>query len=895
MTLRVTLRHETLDEFIERHAEHVSSAGLFVRTRSPKAAGTKVHFELKLADGSVALKGNGVVVSVRTDERPGMGLRFSDLDEEARAVVDRMVEAHGEGPLAPTPLALKLPGTTTDILRHRWATGDLAPSWPVADYSGVSATGPLRSPSEVPEPAPRSAKTEPRIPSETTMPPFESASADLGQGAEPEAEPDDVDLEFEDAVGFEEPAMDPGWNEATRIEEVAPPSHGADETSFAGLLDSSPRTPPLEESTDDVPAGEPPAPRGEPLPATEADADEPTGDLGPWPGEHDDDAQTLSGERDAFEAVTEMSQTAPSGAAPAEATTDGDVDVDVDLGSGFPELHDDDRTLETTEDEAVRTDPEIRLSSGLQEPAPHDRSADLVEDEVRAVGIDVDARRVRIGTLEHREFRWLTPAIGLPALVAVLPDGRRVAGPQAERRAEESLESAVAPMEILLSVRDGAVSDPSSPAVDWGPRGGSVQLGDQTVPAYELLVELARCIHETIREALGQEEGYRGFVSLSPDLDDGCVALLRTAFREAGLSVAEFDSGPRPLLTAFGLDEEPDRHALLVSVDETRTQLTVARGVRALAEAVVEDVSARAIDDHIVGLIITALLQHSKEDHRGDASSQLRLREAVGLARHDLRRTPQVDVETALPGPDGRLVPRAFKLDRTQIYQATEGTTGKLHEHVVAVLREAGVDPRSLGAVVLAGEGATFPPFEQALARLCDQEPSTTSPPAQARVLGLAKLGRAVQNQLVAKRPDTLDQSVGVGLPGGRFKVLLPAGAKLPARVLRVQPLRSSQTEFVLDLLQGNGERSSSCTPLGEVALRGLTKSSDGLKIEMELSVGETGILDVRLREPSSGQERSARFATSQATEDVPPSPPSDEPPEPDSSRGFLGRLFGRG
>jgi len=969
VTLRVTLRHATLDEFIERHAEHVSSAGLFVRTRSPKAAGTKVHFELKLADGSVALKGTGVVVSVRTDERPGMGLRFSELEADSQAVVDRIVDAHGEGPLAPTPLALKLPGSTTDILRRGWATGDLSPSWPVADYSGVSATGPLRSPSDVPQPAvPRASKPEPRIPSESTMPPFESASADLdrdsssptssslpakdllpkpttepepdprapesapgpaparsdtveaaeatsasfevptddvdlpggpdptpqsepGSEAEPapaaeavsapavEAEPEDLELEFEDAIGFEEPDLDPGWNEPTRVEETL--AEPGDETSFAGLLDSSPQNAPLEAADGE---GGPKAGAGS------SEGEGPTGDLSEWPDDADEDARTLSGEEDAFEAVTEMVTAEPPSAA-----SNADVDVDVDLGSGFPEPHDGDHTHETSEDEAGHTDPQIRLDSGLQEPAPRDRSMDLVEDEIRAVGIDVDARRIRVGTLERREFRWLTPAVGLPALVAVTEDGRRVAGTRAERRAEESPSSAVAPMELLLAVRDGAIGDPSLPVLDWGPRGGRVQLGGLEVSAYELLVELARCIHETIAESLSEHEGYRAFVSLPPDLDDGCVALLRTAFREASLPVAEFDSGPRPLLTAFGMDEAPDRLGLVISIDETRTQITVVRGLRPLAEAVVEDVSARTIDDHIVGLIITALLQHSQEDHRGDTASQIRLREAVALARNDIRRTPQVDVETALPGPEGRLVPRAFKLDRTQIYQATEQTTGRLHEHAMRILREAGIDPRSLGAVILAGEGATFPPFEQALSRLCDREPSTTAPPVQARVLGLAKLGQAVERDLVARRPDTLNESVGVGLPGDRFKVLVPAGAKLPARVLRVQPLRASQTDFVLDLLQGNGERSSSCTPLGEVALRELPKSKNGLKIEMELSVGENGILDVRLREPSSGQERTARFATSQATEQL-TSPELEETPEDaEPSKGFLGRLFGRG
>ena len=85
VSLRITLRYKDLDEFVKRYAENISSAGLFLRTRAPKPTGTKIRFELLLADGVRALRGEGVVVTVREDDKPGMALRFNVLDAESRA------------------------------------------------------------------------------------------------------------------------------------------------------------------------------------------------------------------------------------------------------------------------------------------------------------------------------------------------------------------------------------------------------------------------------------------------------------------------------------------------------------------------------------------------------------------------------------------------------------------------------------------------------------------------------------------------------------------------------------------------------------------------------------------------------------------------------------------
>ena len=104
VSLKITLRYKDVDEFAKRYAENISSAGLFLRTRTPKPTGSKIRFELLLSDGSHVLRGDGVVVNIRQDEKPGMAIRFNVLDGESWANVEKVVALHGNGALAPTPL-----------------------------------------------------------------------------------------------------------------------------------------------------------------------------------------------------------------------------------------------------------------------------------------------------------------------------------------------------------------------------------------------------------------------------------------------------------------------------------------------------------------------------------------------------------------------------------------------------------------------------------------------------------------------------------------------------------------------------------------------------------------------------------------------------------------------
>src|SRR5687768_4465992 len=98
VALRNRLRYQQVDQFISKFAVNVSRGGMFLSSRNPKPIGTKLQFEMRLADDSPVIEGSGEVRWIREYDRArpnepyGMGIRFTQLSPESRALIERIIE-----------------------------------------------------------------------------------------------------------------------------------------------------------------------------------------------------------------------------------------------------------------------------------------------------------------------------------------------------------------------------------------------------------------------------------------------------------------------------------------------------------------------------------------------------------------------------------------------------------------------------------------------------------------------------------------------------------------------------------------------------------------------------------------------------------------------------------
>lgn len=102
--LRIRLPFASAQEFITRYAAHVAPGGIFIATRAVKPQGTLLSFDVVLSDGSRLMRGEGVVErSTHTDTpgQSGMLVRFTRVDAETKALLDRITELREPQPEPP--------------------------------------------------------------------------------------------------------------------------------------------------------------------------------------------------------------------------------------------------------------------------------------------------------------------------------------------------------------------------------------------------------------------------------------------------------------------------------------------------------------------------------------------------------------------------------------------------------------------------------------------------------------------------------------------------------------------------------------------------------------------------------------------------------------------------
>src|SRR5690348_2718308 len=88
--------YRTVDGFITDWATNISRGGIFINTRNPLAVGSTVRLIISLPDTPFPFDLTGRVTRVNefdnpSNQVPGMGIEFVDIDEEKRARIERFV------------------------------------------------------------------------------------------------------------------------------------------------------------------------------------------------------------------------------------------------------------------------------------------------------------------------------------------------------------------------------------------------------------------------------------------------------------------------------------------------------------------------------------------------------------------------------------------------------------------------------------------------------------------------------------------------------------------------------------------------------------------------------------------------------------------------------------
>lgn len=467
------------------------------------------------------------------------------------------------------------------------------------------------------------------------------------------------------------------------------------------------------------------------------------------------------------------------------------------------------------------------------------------------IGIDLGTTNSLVAVLTDGKPRVLSNELGeslTPSAVAVAEDGTILVG---------------------RAARDRLVSDPQSGQAffkrDMGSR-TAYSFGGKSWTPIECSAVVLREMKRIAELHLGQEVT-RAVITVPAYFHDQQRQATLAAAKIAGLEVERLVNEPTAAALAYGFQRPDDNSTLLVfdlgggTFDVTL--LEVFDGVVEVKASAGE--SRLGGEDYTDALSVWICREHDYLPAPGEAGRWRARLEGV-------KRELSLAVECRLP-LDGREV----MITRGDLARACADLTARLQPVVRRCLRDGGVTPQHLTAVLLVGGASRMPLVQELLADDLRMQPRQDLDPDR-----VVALGAAVQQALIAGDAavqdivltDVCSHTLGVAVAKwlgpqrqepGYFEPLLDRNTTVPVSRSKVfSTMHPDQDEVRLEVFQGEGRRTADNTFIGELLVRGLrrTDSTNPLagSFETRFTYDMSGLLEVEVTNLVTGKKDAKVF-----------------------------------
>jgi molecular chaperone DnaK len=445
-----------------------------------------------------------------------------------------------------------------------------------------------------------------------------------------------------------------------------------------------------------------------------------------------------------------------------------------------------------------------------------------------------------------------------------------------------------------------------------GPRGeAAVKMGEQVFSLQKISSLVLAEVKDLAERWLGSAIS-RAVITVPAYYNDNQRQAVRAAGALAGLDVERIVNEPTAAAIAFAQGRSLQQRIMVYDLGGG----TFDTSVLELHGNVYEVISTGG-DTFLGGVdfdkaLVQDLLGRFKRKHGidfdGDRVALQRITDAAERAKISLseRLTTQVNVPfVAMVGEKG------YNLEETVLRVELEKLTADLVDRTLRVcddvLTNCGLKPADLGEVLLVGGQSRMPLVRSKLREFFGKEPSKAVHPDEAVALGAALLAHSMQSGDIAGMVlvDVLPMSIGVGLPGGRFKKVVERNTSLPhKKTYSIWTSQNDQKVLEIPIFQGEAERAQQNEYLGTLVVPDLPPGTKGnVVFDIIFSISAESLLTVTAEERGTRRSVTATFSTQDSPEAVKrrlagngvAEPPRLDGPEPgDRKSGWMSRLFGR-
>jgi molecular chaperone DnaK len=490
---------------------------------------------------------------------------------------------------------------------------------------------------------------------------------------------------------------------------------------------------------------------------------------------------------------------------------------------------------------------------------------------MKIIGIDLGTTNSCASIVEHGHPKVIPSSQGyltIPSVVAFTPDDKLLVGYDAVRQSLTNPENTIQGSKRLLGrqYKDWVVQKVKQSfyyEITEGKFGEVEVLGNQrpfAVPEISALI--LRYIRKVAEEYL-KEQDIKAVITVPAHFNDRQRSAVRKAGKIAGLEVVRIINEPTAATLAYGYKKEQSKNLVIYDLGGGTFDVTVmhVEGKVYQVLSTVGDTFLGGIDfdNRIVEYLSEKFERETKISLADNRIALQRLRIAAEEAKKELsiRKEAEIKLPFICSGPSGPLN-LEYKLKREELELLTEKLVDKTLDICRSALEIAKLSPDKIDDIVLVGGQTRMPMVWEKLKALFGKSPSKGVHPDEAVAIGAAIMADIItRGETGVLLLDVVPLSIGLGLPDGRFKEIIPKNTTQPVKKKMVFTThKDNQTSVQLKVMQGDSAWAKDNELLSKIALTGLPPKPKGeVKVEVTFSVDTEGILTVSALDKSTGKE----------------------------------------
>ncbi len=487
----------------------------------------------------------------------------------------------------------------------------------------------------------------------------------------------------------------------------------------------------------------------------------------------------------------------------------------------------------------------------------------------KIIGIDLGTTNSCIAVMEGGKPKVIHSAEGANTIPSVVNPLKNVVGTPAKRQA------IVNPKETIFSVKrlmGRKFDDPEVQRdIKWLPynvKAGKngmavVEIGGKEYTPQEISAMILGKIKADAESYLG-EKVTDAVITVPAYFDDSQRQATKQAGEIAGLNVQRIINEPTAAALAYGLDKQNAHTIAVYDLGGGTFDVSILE----LGDGVFEVKSTNG-DTHLGGddfdqVIIDFLAEEFQKtegiDLKKDKQALQRLKDAAEKAKIELSSSQETDISIPFvtAGADG---PKHLdiKMSRAKLESLVGGLIEKSFEAVKAAMKDAKLETKDIGEVVLVGGMTRMPAVFAAVEKFFGKEPHRGINPDEVVAIGAAiqggVLGGEVKDVLLL---DVTPLTLGIETLGSVSTPLIPRNTTIPSSKSETfSTAADNQTSVEINVLQGERPMAADNKSLGRFILDGIPPSPRGVpQVEVTFDIDANGILNVSAKDKASGKEQ---------------------------------------